>query len=172
MNKIIIAILFFFAFTTVSFSMKYSQEEVKDTLNVGDMCPDYAFQDTAGVKQSLKSLRGKYVFIDVWASWCGPCRQQFPYLKELEENFKSEDIAFVSVNIDYQDFRWLGDVQNLHLSGLQWKVLDSRAFKDQFNMKYIPRCIMLDKEGKVLRYKMSLPSKPETKEYLTHLLGL
>ena len=51
-------------------------------------------------------------------------------------------------------------------------VKDRKMFKDQFDMKYLPRCIMLDKKGRILRYKMSLPSKPETKEYIKHLLGL
>ncbi len=172
MNKIVLQILFFFVFTTVTYSMDYSCIEVNDTLRVGDICPDYAFIDTAGVKQSITSLKGKYVFIDVWASWCGPCRQQFSYLKEFEEQFKSKDIVFLGVNVDFQEFRWKGDVQNLKLSGLQWMVQDRTAFKDQFTMKYLPRCIMLDKEGKILRYSMTLPSKPETKEYLMHLLGL
>ncbi len=142
-----------------------------DTLKVGDVCPDFNMENLNREKIAISSLRGKYVFIDVWASWCYPCRKQFPFLKELEEKITSDEIVFLGVNVDTRDFNWLGTVENLKPAGEQWHVLDSE-FEDKFNIKYIPRFILLDKEGKILETKTTAPSKPETEVLLKKLLGL
>ncbi len=144
-------------------------ETTTDTLKIGDLCPDFVFKDTTGVEHNLKSLLGKYVYIDVWASWCYPCRKQFPFFEQLQEEFKDKDIVFLGINVDYRDFRWLGDVELLHMKGLQWKIIN-KDFEEKFKIEYIPRFILLDKQGKILETKMTLPSKPETKEYLKALL--
>lgn len=142
-----------------------------DTLNIGDLCPDFNMENLNREKVNISSFKGKYVYIDVWASWCYPCRQQFPYLKELEEKFTSDEVVFLGVNLDTRDFRWLGMVQNLKPAGEQWHVLD-KEFENKFNIAYIPRFILLDKEGKILELKASAPSKPETELLLKKLLQL
>ncbi len=170
MKQLIVIMLLVLGTTSPAFSNNVGDntKAITDTLKVGDLCPDFAFKDTSGVEQSLKSLRGKYVLIDVWASWCYPCRKQLPFYEQLQEDFKDEDIVFLGVNVDSQDFRWLGFVQNLHMKGKQWKVLN-KDFENRFNIAYIPRFILLDKGGKILETRMTLPSKPETKEYLKAL---
>ncbi len=140
-----------------------------DTLTIGDYCPDFKMENLDRQPAKISSFKGKYVYIDVWASWCYPCRKQFPFFEELVEEFKSEEIVFLGVNLDVRDFRWLGTVENLHLKGEQWRVLD-KEFENKFYTEYIPRFILLDKEGKILKTKMTAPSKPETKDYLIQLL--
>lgn len=141
-----------------------------DTLKVGDLCPDFNLENYAREPAKLSSLRGKYVYIDVWASWCYPCRKQFPYLDTLREAITSDELIFLGINLDRRDFRWIGTIQNLHVPLPQWHVLDL-DFETRFNIQYIPRFIVLDKEGKILRIKMDAPSAPETKAYLTQLLN-
>ena len=65
---------------------------VRDTaeLKVGDRVPNFVFRDTANREVSLKQFRGKYVVIDVWASWCYPCKQEFPTLTKLAERYKEK----------------------------------------------------------------------------------
>ena len=55
-----------------------------DTLKAGMDSPDFRYRDVNGKVVTLKDLRGKYVYIDVWATWCGPCCMEIPHLKELE----------------------------------------------------------------------------------------
>lgn len=141
-----------------------------DTLKIGDLCPDFNMENLDRKEAKLSDLRGKYVLIDVWASWCYPCRQQFPHLEKLMEELNSDEIVFLGVNLDVRDFKWIGDVNNLHLKGEQWRVLDTE-FKERFGISYIPRYILLDKEGYVLETFMTRPDKPETKVYLEKLLN-
>lgn len=140
-----------------------------DSLKEGDLCPDFKMENLERKEVQLSSLRGKYVYIDVWASWCYPCRKQFPFLHELEAEIDSDEIVFLGVNIDTRDFRWLGTVKNLKLPGPQWRVQD-QEFENRFGIAYIPRFILLDRDGYILRSYMDAPSKEEAKEYLTQLL--
>ncbi|MCR8668025.1 TlpA family protein disulfide reductase [Aestuariibaculum sp. M13] len=142
-----------------------------DTLKIGDLCPDFKMENLERKKAKLSNLRGKYVLIDVWASWCYPCRKQMPFFEELKEDFKGQDIVFLGVNLDERDFRWLGDVSNLHMKGEQWRVLN-KDFEDRFGIKYIPRYILLDKKGYIIENFMTKPDKPETKVYLEKLLNI
>jgi thiol-disulfide isomerase/thioredoxin len=147
------------------------QDGKADLLKIGEICPSFALEDTSGVRMSLESLRGKYVYIDVWASWCYPCRKQVPYLQRLEEELSDKNITFLGISLDEINFRWLGMIQGAKMDGLQWRVLDSK-FKESFGIKAIPRFILLDKQGRVVKINMSRPSEPETKDFLLKLKGI
>ncbi len=151
------------------FGEKTAEEEVRDSLVTGDVCPDFRMENIDRKEVKFSSLRGKYVYIDVWASWCYPCRQQFPFLKELEEEVNSDEIVYVGVNVDTQVYRWIGDVDVFKLKGEQWHILDEE-FENKFQVHYIPRFMLLDKDGKILEMKMTAPSKEETKVYLKKLV--
>lgn len=141
-------------------------------VKVGDQCPDFVFRDTSGYDGhdvKLTSFKGKYVLIDVWASWCAPCRAQYPYLVTLEEKMKNKEITFVSISIDTRVFRWKGPVSQM--VGIQWMVRNE-AFEKAFGINAIPRFILLDKKGNILNLKMPLPSHPELEEELNKLKGI
>ena len=74
-------------------------------LKKGDACPKFIFKDMDGKEVSLEQFKGKYVVIDVWASWCQPCKQEFPNLKKLEEKYKDKNVVFVSISSDAQERR-------------------------------------------------------------------
>jgi thiol-disulfide isomerase/thioredoxin len=142
-------------------------------LKAGDKCPDFIFRDTSGYEGNnvkLSDLKGKYVLIDVWASWCAPCRAQYPYLVSLEEKMKNKAITFVGISIDTRVFRWKGPVLKA-MGGIQWMVKDA-AFEKAFGINMIPRYILLDKKGNVLSLKMPLPSHPELEQELNKLEGI
>ena len=76
-------------------------EQIKnDTLN-GEGCA-FIFEDQDGVKVSSETFRGKYIYLDIWATWCGPCKQEMPYMQKLEQQYRGEKIVFVSLSMD----RW------------------------------------------------------------------
>jgi thiol-disulfide isomerase/thioredoxin len=152
---------------------KYNKATTKaDTtlLKEGDKCPEIAFKDTADHDVTLSSLKGKYVLIDVWASWCYPCRVQQPYLVLLEEKMKNKAITFVSISVDTQVWRWKGPIL-AKMGGLQWMV-KGKVFEKAFGINTIPRFILLDKNGTVLAMKMPSPSHPELEQELNKLKGL
>ncbi|MFI1772442.1 redoxin domain-containing protein [Thalassobellus citreus] len=165
-----------YAFTSVKTNIIPHTNTLKtsvfsDSLKVGDLCPDFKMENLKHESVSLSSFRGKYVFIDVWASWCYPCRLEYPFLEKMAEEINSDDIVFLGLSIDTRDYKWIGMARNLKMKEPQWRVLDS-VFETKFRVAYIPRFILLDKEGRVVNLKMDKPSKPETKAYLENLLGI
>lgn len=157
---------------SAAFSARVESEDTKknaDTtlLKVGDECPDILFNDTSGRDVSLKDLKGKYVLIDVWASWCAPCRIQQPFFSALEESMKDKQITFLCISIDTRVFRWKGPVLN-NMGGKQWIVKDM-MFEKAFGINMIPRYILLDKKGRVMKMTMPLPSSPELEQELKRL---
>lgn len=148
---------------------------VSDTLRlkVGDKCPDIIFQDTTGYDGNdvkLTELKGKYVLIDVWASWCAPCRAEYPHFVLLAKSMKDKNITFLSISLDTQVWRWKGPVLN-QMGGIQWKVKDE-TFEKAFGINTIPRYILLDKNGTILSLNMTKPSNPELEQELKRLKGI
>ena len=157
-------------------SVATAQKTVADSkpvtkLVAGDVCPEFALKDTTGNQVSLKNLRGKYVYIDVWASWCYPCRMEVPHLKRLEEDLKGRNITFVGISLDVHDWRWIGMIQGAKMDGIQWRVLN-KDFQHAFDIPAIPRFILLDPEGKIEEPDMTRPSDPKTKAFLLDLKGI
>ena len=68
---------------------------------------------------TLRDFRGKYIYIDMWATWCGPCQKELPFLKKLEEKFKGRNIVFVGLSIDQDKAKWAARVKSGALSGTQ-----------------------------------------------------
>lgn len=120
------------------------------------------YEDANGDTVSLSDLRGKYVYIDFWATWCAPCKKEFPYLKELEEKYKDHDIEFVGISLDKPESKekWRKMVAEKELSGIQ--LFAGKAFDSDFAKAYhvsaIPKFIILDKEGKIVTANAPRPS--------------
>lgn len=150
------------------------QFEAAKKLSVGQMAPSFAYENYNGGITKLEDLKGKVVYIDVWATWCGPCRQEIPFLKELEKEFHNQPIEFVSISIDEQENKetWRQFVEREELKGVQLIATNgwnSKLVKD-YLIKGIPRFILVDKEGKIIDVDAPRPSFPETKELLKSLI--
>lgn len=175
MKKVTLLLLAFFMIAVVAPSSVYAQEaktavvEVKD----GEACPDFAFNDINGKEVTLKSLKGKYVLIDVWATWCSPCRGEIPYLKKLEEKMHGKKIVFVSLSVDKDKAAWEKMVADQKLGGVQLHFGGDRSLMEAFKITGIPRFILLDKKGNIVRSKMIRPSQEkEIYEFLSNLKGI
>jgi thiol-disulfide isomerase/thioredoxin len=136
--------------------------------------PDFTYADAAGKMVSLKSLRGKYVYIDVWATWCSPCKAEIPSLKKLEEDLHDKNIYFVSLSVDkiVDRSKWVDYVKTQQLGGIQ--LISDNDFKTdfvkQFNISSIPRFILIDPAGKIISGDAKRPSDPELRKQLDTLL--
>lgn len=133
---------------------------------------DAPYIDIKGNPVSLDDLKGKYVYIDVWATWCGPCRKELPHLKKLEEQFKGKNIHFVSISLDARKKDWIRMVEKEQLGGIQlWGGPEALIARD-YNITGIPHFILLDKEGKFINSNMTRPSNPATLKTLESLEGI
>lgn len=156
----------------VSFAQEKTAEKAV-VLKDGDKCIDFSYTDINGKKVSLADLKGKYVLIDVWATWCGPCVGEIPFLKKLEEKMHGMKITFVSLSVDQDKAKWEEMVKKEKLGGVQLHTGGDKAFMDAFGIKGIPRFILLDKKGMILSAKMIRPSKEtEIYDFLMKLKGI
>lgn len=137
--------------------VKTQKEEAR--LRPGQPCIDFSFTDINGKTVSLKRLRGKYVYIDVWATWCGPCKAQIPALQKLEREMKGKKIVFVSMSCDQDKKAWEEFVKKEKLGGFQlFMGAKGEEFARFFNIEMIPRFILLDKKGNIVNAKMGRPT--------------
>jgi thiol-disulfide isomerase/thioredoxin len=140
---------------------------------VGKPSPLFNYENHKGGTISLESLKGKYVFIDVWATWCGPCRQDLPFLQKIEEQFQGKNIVFVSISIDNvkDRIKWSNLVNEKQLGGIQ--LLADKEFESKFIKSYainsIPRYILLDINGNIVNANAPRPTDPKLVELLNSL---
>ena len=127
---------------------------------IGQPVPEMTFEDIDGNPVTLASLKGKMVYIDVWATWCGPCMRELPHLEKLQEDLKDNNVAFVSVSIDDTRDPWKKMVEKKEMKGIQlysegaWS---SEIIKN-FVVKGIPRFILLDENGIIVDNDAARPS--------------
>ena len=143
-----------------------------DSLKSGMQSPDFKYRDINGKVVSLKDFKGKYVYIDLWATWCGPCCAEIPHLKELEKKMHGKKIVFVSISCDDERRAWVDYVKKNNMSGVQLNTEGNQAFMDAYKVNGIPRFILLDKKGKIINANMTRPSDPKTLKTLSTLKGI
>ena len=117
----------------------------------GTIAPDFVKKDMNGKDVSLKKLKGKYVLLDFWGSWCGPCRAEIPHLKEAYKEYSNKGVAFFSVSIDKDDAAWRKAMKEENMPWAQAQA--PKAGKDvmkQYQFSGIPYILVLDKEGKIV----------------------
>ena len=102
----------------------------------------------------------QYVFIDIWATHCLPCKEEIPYLEEIQEKLKKKNIAFIGIATDLDKDEWIKFIEEKALKGTQL-IMDRKwiSFMHSYDVATIPRYILLDKEGKIINLNMPRPSK-------------
>lgn len=152
---------------------KEKLKSIKKTA-VGKKSPNFIYKDSTGKEINLESFSGKYVLIDVWATWCMPCLDQMKYLKELEYKYKNKNIVFIGISVDKeaQYETWKETIVTKELKSIQ--LFADNSFDSEFIKAYaissIPRFILISPEGKIIKNKMSKPSEEKTVELLDSLL--
>lgn len=131
----------------------------------GETAPDFSALTAYGDSMRLSDLRGKYVLLDFWGSWCGPCLAESPSLVQLYHKFHgqhfedADDFEIVSVGIERKKENWLGAIQYF---GLNWKyhVSDANYFDSEAAKKYgvrvIPTKFLLNKDGIIIGVNQSV----------------
>lgn len=116
---------------------------------VGAVAPDFELKDTSGKMVKLSSLRGKYILIDFWASWCGPCRKEIPNIKKVYADYRDRGLQVLGVSLDNSEEKWREAVKEEQLDYLQ--LLDAKAITTKlYNFQGIPFIILISPEGVIL----------------------
>jgi len=129
----------------------------------GSPMPDVRFRDLNGKEVNFQSFKGQYVYIDMWASWCVPCIKEIPHLKQLEKDYATKNIVFISISVDEDKDAWKKKMQDLNLTGHQLEVGNS-GFEKMMNMQGIPHFILYNPEGKLMIYKAPRPGSVEIRK--------
>lgn len=145
-------------FDNLSEQIAATEEQVRleSLLKPGSTVPDISLPDPEGETVSLSSLRGNYVLIDFWASWCKPCRMENPNVVRLYNEYKDENFEIFGVSLDRNKEKWIGAIEadNLtwtHVSDLKFWQSDAAKL---YNVKSIPFTVLIDPEGKVIATKL------------------
>lgn len=126
---------------------------------VGAVAPDIEMATPEGKMMKLSDLRGKYVLIDFWASWCGPCRRENPNVKKVYAQYKDQGFEILGVSLDRSKDKW---IKAIEADGLPWPhVSDLKQWKNEAAQTYgvssIPYTVLIDPEGKIVATKLRGP---------------
>lgn len=156
------------------YKKNYEANLAKSKLN-NTVSPSFNYENHKGGTTKLEDLKGKYVYIDIWATWCGPCRAEIPALKKVEEKYHGKNIAFVSISVDVDKDheKWKTFVSDKQLGGIQ--LFADKNWNSDFMVSYgvnsIPRFVLIDPNGKIVKSDASRPSDPELQKQLDALLN-
>lgn len=143
------------------------QFEKIERLKMGGEAPDFTMKTPDGKDLSLKSLRGKYILIDFWASWCGPCRKENPNVVGMYNQYKDKGFEILSVSLDKQKERWVKAIDDdkldwYHVSDLKgW----SNTVAKMYNVHSVPYQLLLDPDGKIIAKGMRAGNPTNSLEF-------
>ncbi|MDD4639354.1 MAG: TlpA disulfide reductase family protein [Bacteroidales bacterium] len=142
------------------FDKLYKMLVVRET---GGDWMDFSYPDINNVQQKLSDYKGKVIVLDVWATWCAPCRAEFPHLKKLEEELQGKDVVFIGLSLDTKLNDWVEMVKAENLPGVQLYTNREGVIVDGYRIEAVPHFIVFSKDGKTVAFNAPRPSSPKLK---------
>ncbi|MFV0484490.1 MAG: TlpA family protein disulfide reductase [Bacteroidales bacterium] len=150
--------------------MEKRKQELSQCNREGETVANFRFPDIKGKQVSLASLKGKVVVIDMWATWCGSCKQQIPHLQKMEKAYHGKDVAFVSISTDKNLNEWGDYVKSKGLTGIQLYGDPGNSISEIYNINAIPHFLVIDKDDKLVSSDAPRPSDPKLKTLIDSLM--
>ena len=143
-------------------------EQVQNVPKAGESAIDFTYPDIDSNMVSLSDFKGSYVYVDIWATWCGPCKYEIPFLIQLEKDYHDANIIFMSVSVDVEKAKqkWIDMINEKDMGGVQLISTDgwqSQIMKD-YAINSIPRFMLFDPDGNVISVNAVRPSSEEIRE--------
>ena len=137
--------------SSVGKTLKKTIDRIEKTA-IGSIAPDFTLPTLDGKKITLSSLKGKYVIIDFWASWCGPCCRELPTVKRIYDKYKDKGLEIIGLSLDDKKERWTKAIEKYEMTWIQ--ASDLKGWEcpvaGLYNVTGIPKVFLLDKEGKIM----------------------
>ncbi|MGM0624802.1 MAG: redoxin family protein [Bacteroidota bacterium] len=142
-----------------------------DEIAPGKKAPGFAYPNPQGDSIALRDFEGKPIYIDVWATWCGPCQHEIPYLESLYQDYKNTDIEIVSISVDEKRKAWMNFIEEENPGWLQLHTggWDCSLCAD-YHIAGIPRFLLIDRDGTIISTTAPLPSSDEIRPLFDKLL--
>jgi len=137
------------------------KNKLQNSFQKGKPAPFFIAENLLGQPATLLDYRGRFIAIDVWATWCGPCKRESPYFDELAEKYTDEKLVFVSVSVDEEKNDWKREADDKSKNVVQLWALQSDVFLHSYGIEGIPRFILIDPNGKIVSINMPRPSEQE-----------
>lgn len=120
----------------------------------------------------LASYRGNVIYLDFWASWCGPCKAEMPFSAELSSKFEGDDVVILYVSTDKDSSAWENMIRIMQLQGLHYRLGKNmrKPVFERFGIEFIPHYVLFDREGEMVKNNMTCPNEPETENMIKELL--
>jgi thiol-disulfide isomerase/thioredoxin len=132
---------------------------IAESLSKGQKAPDFMASSIDGKQYSLANFKGKYVVIDTWATWCGPCRYQSEYFEAMAIKYKKEKIQFVALSLDERVDNWYVEAKSKPATVMQLHANNTKKLGQDYNISGIPRFILIDPNGNFTNSEMPFPEE-------------
>jgi len=143
-----------------------AQHLLLKSLNRGKPAPDFLTTALNKDTFSLENFKGRYIIMDIWATWCGPCRAQSPNFERLAEQYTNQNVAFVALSIDDNKWAWQNEASEKSFRVLQLHSNDKNLFGKAYGIEYIPRYIFIGPDGKIINAQMPEPGDQSFEDIL------
>lgn len=133
---------------------------------------DFSYEDLDGNQINLSDYKGKFVYIDLWATWCGPCLAQHPFLEKMVSSYAEKDIVFISISLDYTGAKdvWKNKVTGKDMGIQLFEGQNGQSdFIKALKVAYIPRFIIVNPKGEIIVDDAPAPSNPKLKRIFKKL---
>ncbi|MEE4257538.1 MAG: TlpA disulfide reductase family protein [Bacteroidales bacterium] len=154
-------------FTTVSEKLKQTIPEDAELYDLDNPeLSNITFEDI------LESYQGKVIYLDFWASWCGPCKGEMPYSADLSNQFIDEDVTFLYVSTDRDSVAWKEMIKIMQIEGIHYRLGENTREDvfERFGIEFIPHYVLFDQDGNMVKNNMTRPSETETEIQIRELI--
>jgi len=164
---ILTAAVLFVGLTTFAQTKTEQPKLERNAIDLND--PEYVNLTFDGV---LAKYHGKVIYLDFWASWCGPCKREMPHSQELQEAFHNKDVVFIYFSSDKTAGPWVAAMDKLNLTGEHYRAsYDVKMdYAARLNLRFIPRYVLIDKKGNIANDNAKRPSDPNVVKDIESLL--